>query len=1154
MKALESLALPARGGDRQHWINLAGDAQVLAILEAAKRHNGFTLLVTSDSPSANRLVEALSALSPDVQLFPDWETLPYDNFSPHQDIISERLTSLYQLPLKQSGLMVLPVTTLLGRIAPRGYVDGATLLLKKGETRPLETLRGQLSNAGYRLVDQVMEHGEFAVRGGLIDLYPMGESSPFRVDFFDDEVDSLRRFDPESQRSTGEVEEIRLLPGHEFPLTDVGIERFRKNYRARFDAPTAPESIYQQVSKGQQPPGIEYYLPLFFDDTASLFDYLPDGSQILTIGDLESAMAAFWADLEYRYEERRHDRLRPILAPKTLFLEASDCFTALNHYPRLALHQGGEVEGKGGVHDAGALPLPELSIDAKHQQPLHKLTEWLASTPGPVLFVAESEGRREALAVLLAKAGIQPARIKKLADWLAAPQAGHGILVAPLEAGCIIEYQGQLLRLVPEAALTGPRVLQRKRRKKDDDGINTDAIIRSLAELSIGQSVVHRMHGVGRYMGLETLSAGGIDTEFLMLEYAKGDKLYVPVAALNLISRYAGAEEPPLHRLGGETWEKARRKAAEKVRDVAAELLDVYARREAKPGFAFHFDDDGYAAFAAGFPFEETDDQQDAIDAVVRDMTRNKAMDRLVCGDVGFGKTEVAMRAAYISVSNNKQVAVLVPTTLLAQQHFENFRDRFADVAVRIEAISRFQTPAEQRAILKDAAEGKVDILIGTHKLLQKDVSFKELGLLIVDEEHRFGVRQKDSIKKLRAEVDILTLTATPIPRTLNMAMSGIRDLSIIATAPARRLAIKTFVREFDKALVREAVLREIRRGGQVYYLHNEVESIEETAKMLEELIPEARVSIAHGQMRERDLEKVMADFYHQRHNLLVCTTIIETGIDVPTANTIIMDRADNLGLAQLHQLRGRVGRSHHQAYAYLMTPNPKRMTKDAIKRLDAISSLEALGAGFLLATQDLEIRGAGELLGDEQSGQIAAIGFDLYMDMLDEAVEALKAGKEPSLTGVLANQCEVDLRLPALLPGDYIHDVGTRLQLYKRIASAKDSEELKELNIELIDRFGLLPDAAKHLLAVTELRLQANALGLSRVEASAKGGITLDFSEQTTVDPGYLIGLLQQKPSLYRLDGPSRFKVLKQLDDPAKRLGDVQQLLEDLARHAKAA
>ncbi|WKE67039.1 transcription-repair coupling factor [Gallaecimonas kandeliae] len=1152
MKALELLELPSKGGDRQHWINLAGDAQILAIMEACHRHGGFNLLVTSDSPTANRLVEALSSLMEGVQLFPDWETLPFDTFSPHQDIISERLTALYQLPYKTGGLMVLPVTTLLGRLAPRGYVDGATLLLKKGEVRPLERLRDQLAGAGYRLVDQVMEHGEFAVRGGLIDLYPMGESSPYRVDFFDDEIETLRRFDPESQRSTGEVEEIRLLPGHEFPMTAAGIERFRKNYRHRFDAPTAPESLYQQVSKGQQVPGIEYYLPLFFDDTASLFDYLPAGTQLLSVGDLESAMAAFWRDLEYRFEERRHDRLRPILAPRELFVETGDCFAALNQYPRLALHQGGEVEGKGGVQDAGALPLPELAIDAKGEQPLKKLLDWLAQDPEPALFVAESEGRREALLALLGKAGLHPARIKRLADWLAAPQAQHGVLVAPLEAGCVARYQGQGLKLVPEAALTGPRVVQRKKRKKED-GINTDAIIRSLAELSIGQPVVHREHGVGRYQGLTTLGAGGIDTEYLMLEYAKGDKLYVPVASLHLISRYAGSEEAPLHRLGGEAWEKARRKAAEKVRDVAAELLDVYARREAKPGFAFALDQDGYRAFCDAFPFEETDDQLDAIEAVVRDMTAKRAMDRLVCGDVGFGKTEVAMRAAYIAVSNNRQVAVLVPTTLLAQQHFENFRDRFAEVPVRIEAISRFQSPAEQKAILKDAAEGKVDILIGTHKLLQKDVKFDDLGLLIVDEEHRFGVRQKEQVKKLRAEVDILTLTATPIPRTLNMAMSGMRDLSVIATAPARRLAIKTFVREFDKALVREAVLREIRRGGQVYYLHNEVESIEDTAKMLEELIPEARVSVAHGQMRERELEKVMADFYHQRHNLLVCTTIIETGIDVPTANTIIMDRADSLGLAQLHQLRGRVGRSHHQAYAYLMTPHPKRMTKDAVKRLEAIASLEALGAGFLLATQDLEIRGAGELLGEDQSGQIAAIGFDLYMDMLDEAVEALKAGKEPSLTGVLASQCEVDLRLPALLPHDYIPDVGTRLQLYKRIASAKDVEELRELNIELIDRFGLLPDAAKQLFKTTEIRLLANPLGLTRVEASSQG-ISLDFSEQTKVDPGYLIGLLQQKPSLYRLEGPTRFKVLKQLDQPAKRLDEVQQLLEELARNAKAA
>ncbi|WP_341503964.1 transcription-repair coupling factor [Gallaecimonas sp. GXIMD4217] len=1154
MTELNQLPLPQGGGDRQHWINLAGDALLLAIREACRRHDGLTLLITSDAPTANRLMEAMAGLAPELgaQLFPDWETLPYDSFSPHQDILSERLATLYGLAERSSGLLIAPVTTLLGRLAPVDYIGGATLMLKKGQKKSLDGLKAQLAKAGYRAVDQVMEHGEFAVRGGLIDLYPMGSDSPFRVDFFDDEVDSIRRFDPDSQRSTGEIDEVRLLPAHEFPLTELGIEGFRKRFRQRFEASTAPESLYQQVSKGLVPAGIEYYLPLFFDDTATLFDYLPKQAQFLAIGDLSEAMDAFWADLEARFEDRRHDVQRPILAPQELYLPIDDCYRHLGDWPRLVLHQDQVTRGKGGVHDAGAQPLPALTIDAKAAEPLAGLKTWLDEQPGPVLFVAETEGRREALLTLLGRGGLHPKPVASLDDWLDRPLAEHGIWVAPLEQGCRCELRGQRLVLLPEALLTGPRVTQRKRREKGE-GVNVDAVVRSLAELSIGQPVTHREHGVGRYQGLVTLSAGGIDTEYLMLEYAKGDKLYVPVSSLQLISRYSGAEEAPLHRLGSESWSKARRKAAEKIRDVAAELLDIYAKRAARQGHGFKLDWDGYRAFADAFPFEETADQHGAIQAVLSDMTSPKAMDRLVCGDVGFGKTEVAMRAAFVAVAGNRQVAVLVPTTLLAQQHFENFRDRFAGEAVRVEVLSRFQSAAEQKRILADCKEGKVDILIGTHKLLQKDVDFADLGLLIVDEEHRFGVRQKDKVKKLRAEVDILTLTATPIPRTLNMSLSGMRDLSIIATAPARRLAIKTFVRQYDKALVREAILREIRRGGQVYFLHNEVDSIQDTAGMLAELVPEARISVAHGQMRERELEKVMSDFYHQRHNVLVCTTIIETGIDVPTANTIIMDRADMLGLAQLHQLRGRVGRSHHQAYAYLLTPHPKRMTKDAAKRLEAISSLEALGSGFVLATHDLEIRGAGELLGEEQSGQIAAIGFDLYMEMLDEAVEAIKAGKEPSLDGVLASQCEVDLRLPALLPEDYIPDVNTRLSLYKRIASARDGKELDELRVELIDRFGLMPDAAKQLMAVTELRLLANRLGLTKVEGAASG-VTLEFAQDTRVDPAYLIGLLQKKPSLYRMDGPQRLRVHKQLDDTKERLAVVQQLLEEMSKHAQAA
>lgn len=1135
------LNAPQGKGDKKHLGNLIGGALALSIGEHASAHEQHTLLVVPDPQMALKLQGELEQFyCGDVALFPDWETLPYDNFSPHQDIISDRIARLYSLPQQEAGITIVPVSTLLQRQSPRDFLLQHTLMVKSGDLFSLDKLRAQLENSGYRHVDQVFGPGEYASRGSILDLFPMGSSAPYRIDFFDDEIDTIRTFDPENQRSIEDIEEIRLLPAHEFPTTKDAIEEFRTRWRQQFDARREPESVYMQVSKGTWPAGIEYWQPLFFDHTETLFDYISEESQIVMVGDIESAIDHFLADVDTRFEQRKVDPLRPLLEPKALWLEKDEFFAQLKQYPQLQCHIE-EVEQKAGRDNTPVQALPDITVQHQLKEPMAQIRQFTEQFTGKIIFSVESEGRREALLELLHRIKLRPVEQSSLHDALKSNER-FTLVIGQCEHG--FSFQDKFA-FICESDMLGDRVIQR--RKKEKRSINSDTVIRNLAELKPGQPVVHIDHGIGRYVGLQTLEAGGMTTEYVTLEYQNDAKLYVPVASLNLIGRYSGGaeESAPLHKLGGEAWAKARRKAAEKVRDVAAELLDVYAKRELKPGYKFKLDRDQYATFKAGFPFEETDDQAQAINAVMSDMCQPKAMDRLVCGDVGFGKTEVAMRAAFVSTDNGKQVAVLVPTTLLAQQHFENFRDRFANLPIRVEVLSRFKSAKEQKAILQDVADGKVDIVVGTHKLLSSDIQFKDLGLLIVDEEHRFGVRQKEKVKAMRADVDILTLTATPIPRTLNMAMSGMRDLSIIATPPARRLAIKTFVRQSEDSVVREAILREIMRGGQVYFLHNQVETIEKVAADLEKLVPEARVTIAHGQMRERELERVMNDFYHQRFNLLVCTTIIETGIDVPTANTIIMDRADNLGLAQLHQLRGRVGRSHHQAYAYLLTPHPKAMTKDAVKRLDAIASLEDLGAGFTLATHDLEIRGAGELLGDEQSGQIQSVGFSLYMEMLEQAVEALKEGKEPSLDDLLREQTEVELRIPALLPDDYIPDINTRLSMYKRIASVGNEDELNELKVELIDRFGLLPDAAKHLLEVAKMKLRGGDLKVKKVEAHEKGGY-IEFYPDADINPAFLVKLLQAQPTKFAMEGPTKFKFIETLTDRRKRLNYLNSMLDE--------
>lgn len=1134
--------MPAASG-KQTWGNLPGAALSLAIAEAASNAERFTLLLTADSQSAERLQDELAFFAPGLPVlhFPDWETLPYDVFSPHQDIISQRIAALYRLPELTHGVLVVPITTALHRLAPKRFLLGSSLVLDIGQKLDVEQMRSRLEAAGYRCVDTVYEHGEFAVRGALIDLFPMGSALPYRIDLFDDEIETLRTFDPENQRSIDKVESIRLLPAREFPVRKESVTGFRARFRERFDVDFRRCPIYQDLSTGITPAGIEYYLPLFFDETSTLFDYLPEDTQVFSLPGIEQAAEHFWKDVRSRYEDRRVDPERPLLPPAELFIPVEDCFAHLKSWPRVVVSQE-DVETGIGRERFPASRFPELAIDAKASEPLGALRRFLDEFPGRVLFTAESAGRREVLLELLARLKLRPQEVGGWPEFVDSKER-LAITIAPLDDGLLL----QDVALIAESPLFGQRIMQRRRREKGRDA--GENVIKNLTELREGAPVVHIDHGVGRYQGLVTLEIEGQAAEFLMLQYAEEAKLYVPVSSLHLIARYTGSDDAlaPLHRLGSETWQKAKRKAAEQVRDVAAELLDIYARRAAREGHAFADPQVDYETFSAGFPFEETPDQQAAIEAVRSDMLAPKPMDRLICGDVGFGKTEVAMRAAFIAVHSGKQVAVLVPTTLLAQQHYNSFRDRFADWPVRVEVMSRFKSAKEIQAAVQELAEGKVDILIGTHKLLQDDVKFTNLGLVIIDEEHRFGVRQKEQLKALRSEVDILTLTATPIPRTLNMAVAGMRDLSIIATPPARRLSVRTFVMEQQDPVIKEALLRELLRGGQVYYLHNDVKTIEKCAADIAALVPEARIGVGHGQMRERELEQVMGDFYHKRFNVLIASTIIETGIDVPSANTIIIERADKFGLAQLHQLRGRVGRSHHQAYAYLLTPPRKAMTDDAQKRLEAIANAQDLGAGFVLATHDLEIRGAGELLGDGQSGQIQAVGFTLYMEMLERAVKSIQKGEQPNLDQPLGGGPEINLRLPALIPEDYLPDVHARLILYKRIANATDEDGLKELQVEMIDRFGLLPEPTKNLVRLTLLKLHAEKLGITKIDAGPQGG-RIEFAADTSVDPMVLIKLIQSQPKRYKFEGATVFKFQVPMERPEERFNTLEALLERLS------
>ncbi|MDE0926781.1 MAG: transcription-repair coupling factor [Methylophilaceae bacterium] len=1093
------------------------------------------VIISSNAFEAQRLMEEIPFFAPGLtlHLLPDWETLPYDVFSPHPDLISERLATLYQISQNNFDVVIVSIATALLQMPPAAYLAGHTFMLKKGQKLDLEALRNQCAQAGYHHVSQVISPGEFSVRGGLVDLFPMGGVLPYRIDLFDDEIESIRTFDVDTQRSLYPVPEIRLLPAREFPLDKAGIDLFRSQFREQFVGDPQRAKIYKDVSKGIATGGIEWYLPLFFEETATIFDYLPKQSVLCSHGDLDKATQTFWYEANTRYKLLAYDSERPVLPPEHLLTRAEDFFINIKQFSVINALLDKKPPAKS--------KFPFLEVDRRADEPLFKLKAYINKAKNRILIAAESLGRRETMSQLFAEQSLDFPQCETWAQFEASD--------APVMIGVSTLYGGFIddVVVITEAELYATTVRQQRRRVKEK-ARNTEGMLRDLSELRMNDPVVHEQHGVGRYRGLQNIDFGEGETEFLLLEYQGDDKLYIPVSQLFLISRYSGGppESAPLHSLGSGKWDKAKKRALKQIRDTAAELLNLYAQRASRKGHVFTLNLKDYDAFCECFPFEETPDQLSAIEAVIGDMQSGRPMDRLVCGDVGFGKTEVALRAAFVAVMGGRQVSVLVPTTLLAEQHYQNFCDRFADWPIKIAEISRFRTKKEQAEALQGLADGKIDIIIGTHRLIQKDVKFKNLGLAILDEEHRFGVRQKEQMKALRAEVDVLTLTATPIPRTLSMAMEGLREFSVISTPPQKRLSIKTFHTDYSDGIIREAVMREFKRGGQVYFLHNEVDTIFVQKEKLEKILPEARIAIAHGQLRERELEHVMRDFYHQRSNLLLCTTIIETGIDIPTANTIIMNRADRFGLAQMHQLRGRVGRSHHQAYAYLLTDPDRKITTQAQKRLDAIQLMEDLGAGFHLAMHDLEIRGAGELLGDGQSGEMQAIGFNMYSDMLNHAVKQLKAGTEPDLDAPLGVTTEINLHTPALLPGDYCHDVHERLVIYKRLANCDGDEALDMMQEELIDRFGLLPAPGEALIACHRLRITAKHLGIVKVDAS-DAAIQLQFNPKADIDPLKLINLLQRDKRC-RMNGPEKLRISVELGNLNHRVDLIQQIMKEFA------
>ena len=1135
---------PPAANQRSRLSALAGSADALALAEFTAAHRPL-VVITATALDGQRLLDEMRWFSPglDVHLLPDWETLPYDSFSPHQDLVSERLETLYLMMQNACDAVIVPVTTALLRLPPREFLAAYTFFLAQGDRLDPDGFRRQLSMAGYTHVTQVVAPGEYSYRGGLIDLFPMGSTLPYRIDLFDNDIESIRTFDVDTQRSIYKVTEVRLLPAREFPMDDDGRTRFRQRFRDVFEGDPSKRRLYKDVSNGIAPAGIEYYLPLFFDQTAILTDYLAPEATIVLHGDVPDAIRAFWRDTQSRYDLLRGDANQPLLPPNAIYLREDEFFGALKPHARMELPREQVA-----TDEAAAVSLPLVAVDRRAADPLGALKRFLAQFDGRVLLIAESLGRRETMFEFLREYGVEARLLDNFADFANGTDR-LALCVAPLYEGFAVT--GGQVALITETELYATAARGRRGRDKERR-TSAENVLRDLSEVKIGDPVVHEQHGIGRYLGLMSMDLGEGPTEFLTLEYDGGDKLYVPVSQLQLISRYAGVapENAPLHKLGSGDWQKARRRAAKQVRDTAAELLHLYAQRAARKGHAFQLKQHDYEAFCAGFPFEETPDQRSAIEAVIQDLQSGQPMDRLICGDVGFGKTEVALRAAFVATADGKQVAVLVPTTLLAEQHFQNFSDRFADQPVKLAELSRFRSAKEAGAAVKGLETGDIDIVIGTHKLLSSDVKFKNLGLVIIDEEHRFGVRQKERFKQLRAEVDVLTLTATPIPRTLAMSLEGLREFSVIATAPQKRLSIKTFVSRFSDGLVREAVLRELKRGGQVYFLHNEVETIGNWEAKLNALLPEARIKVAHGQMGERDLEKAMRDFYAARFNVLLCTTIIETGIDIPTANTIIINRADRFGLAQLHQLRGRVGRSHHQAYAYLLTPDEAAITSQAKKRLEAIQMMGELGSGFYLAMHDLEIRGAGQVLGDSQSGEMMQIGFSLYVDLLNHAVKSLKKGLEPDLEGPLHAGVEINLHTPALLPADYCADVHERLVIYKRLAGCETLEALEHMMEELVDRFGRPPDAAKALVDTHRLRILAEPLGVNRIDAAAEG-ILIAFKPNPPIDPARIIQLVQTRKG-WKLAGPEKLRIDSKLAEAPMRVVRVKELLKELAEPVK--
>lgn len=1116
----------------------------LALARFCTQETNIKLIITENNQTANQLALELEFFlnhvkdSPEITIFPDWETLPYDNFSPHQDIISDRLKILNQIQTANNLVIIAAASTIMHKLCPKHFINQNSLILKCGASLNINNFRATLENAGYYAVNTVLEHGEYAVRGAIIDVFPMGSNLPIRIELFADEIDTLRTFDPDSQKTIEKLPEISILPAREIPLNNESITLFRNKFRNQFNINPSICSIYETISSGKYASGIEYYLALFFEDTASFFDYLPENTNICIIEDINSAAEQFNTEINSRYEQLQANITRPILPPKLCFLSPTELFTKANQFKQIRLQQKPLTSGQ----NFNINPAPDLSIARKSNSPFEKLAEYINKNNTRYLIIAESAGRQEMLIELLKQSKINPQKINGWQEFLKI-DTQLCITIGPINYGAEILDEG--LCLIVESQFFGNQAVASRKVSKAKT-IDPDVMIRDLVELQIGAPVVHLEYGVGRYQGLQTFPESS--TEFLIIAYASEDKIYVPVTSLHLISRYTGSdsEHAPLHSLRSEQWQKEKNKALEKIHDVAIELLEIYAKREAKKGYKYQFTQSEYQTFASGFLFTETEDQANAIQEIIQDMTSDRPMDRLICGDVGFGKTEVAMRAAFLAAQNGKQVCILAPTTLLADQHYNNFKERFIDFPITIELLSRFRSQKEANQVSASLAEGKVDIIIGTHKLIQNDIKFKNLGLLIIDEEHRFGVKQKEHIKKFREEVDILCMTATPIPRTLNLSMAGIRDISLIASPPAKRLSIKTFWQTREDSTIKEAILREILRGGQVFFLHNSVDTIENVLREITSLVPEAKAKIAHGQMRESELEKIMSDFYHHKFNVLVCTTIIETGIDIPTANTIIIDRADKFGLAQLHQLRGRVGRSHHQAYAYLLTPNEKILTSDAKKRLEAIVTYDDLGAGFTLATLDMEIRGAGELLGKSQSGHMHAIGFNLYMELLDKAVSDLKNGKTPELSYSNNFGTEVDLRMPAIIPNDYIADIHQRLIMYKRIANAKNKDDLDKLKIELIDRFGLLPNEVKLLFAVTELKIQATKLGIKKIIASQNNGY-IEFTNTPQIDTTELIKLIQIQSKIYKLEGQTKLKFTLTGTIYDEKILEISKLLQKL-------